>query len=91
MQTREKEPYQSVVEANVSLQAGANMIELHDGYFCCRDGQDVLQTCSCGNRLKGCNDILCFLRFYSLLSLPGICQIMGQTIIWPLAFLEMAR
>ncbi len=35
---REKESYQSVVEANVSLQAGTNMVELHNGYFCCRDG-----------------------------------------------------
>lgn len=42
--SREKEPYQGVVEANVSLQAGANMVELHDRYFCCGDGQDVLQT-----------------------------------------------
>lgn len=41
---RAKDPYQSVVETNVSLEAGANMVELHDGHFCCRDGQDVLQA-----------------------------------------------
>lgn len=41
---KEKEPHQCVVEANVSFQAGANMVELHNGYFCRRDGQYVLHT-----------------------------------------------
>lgn len=87
---REKEPYQSVVEANVSLQAGANMVELHDGHFCCCDRQDVLQTWWQGaNRLKVNVFTFCVLYIFTL-TLQGICKIMGQTIIWPLALLRMA-
>lgn len=37
-------PYQCVVQADVSLQAGADMVELDNGYFCRRDGQDVFHT-----------------------------------------------
>lgn len=42
--TERRSVYQRVVEADVSLQAGAHMAELDDGDFGRRDGQDVLQT-----------------------------------------------
>lgn len=41
---RQEESYQSVVEADVSLQTRANVVELHNRYFSCSDGQDVLQV-----------------------------------------------
>lgn len=41
---KETELYQCIVEADVSLQASTNMVELNDGDFSCSDGEDVLQA-----------------------------------------------
>lgn len=54
--------YQCVVEANVSFQAGANMVELHNGYFCSCDGQDVLHTFGKDVETSG-TLIVCFIQF----------------------------
>lgn len=35
--------YQCVVKADVSFQAGVDVVKLYDGDFGCSDGQDVLQ------------------------------------------------
>lgn len=50
-----EELYQCVVEADVSFQTSLDVVELHDGHLCCRDGQNVLHTWSrCGCMFKCC-------------------------------------
>lgn len=46
LRQKHKEPYQCVVEADVSFKASANMVKLDNGYFCRRDGQNILNTWS---------------------------------------------
>lgn len=64
-----EELYQCVVEADVSFQTSLDVVELHDGHLCCRDGQNVLHTwCRRGRVFKCCEGFWKSLQIKRLLT-----------------------